>query len=294
MLKLDHSDTVLIVKPVGSTASDALKSKHNINRLASFHQENDISTLSEQLDATTRECTPYMPPPAEIELHLKFSPIPTDPARGFVFGTNVERCDIALRNETAQGVSREHFSVDFNWESGILRLNNISRYGTGIRAPSVSGGHQHLKHNNRHMLHPAEQTRVSVGTLQFDLSFPIRTKEESLSYQRNWEAFRTQCMQAVPMADTLVVDLAPGPTPFTVRRESDDHSYCLHDEIGRGGYGTVCKATRTPDGALFAAKQFAKHSKWEKRARAEIALFQKITHVSIVFVISINYILMYI
>ena len=45
-----------------------------------------------------------------------------------------------------------------------------------MSAPSVKNGFQSLKYNNIHMLHPAEQIKVRVNILEFEISFPIRNK----------------------------------------------------------------------------------------------------------------------
>lgn len=56
-------------------------------------------------------------------------------------------------------------------------------------APSVKNGYEMLKHNNMHMLHPAEQTEIHVGDLVFEVSLPERTMYQR-EYEMNWEAFR--------------------------------------------------------------------------------------------------------
>lgn len=142
MPKVDLSDTILVIKPVGS---NALQSKHNADRLTLFYPYSELSTFTEGDDSKTRESTPFIPPPMEVELHLKFSPLPRDPARGFTFGADPKSCDIVLLHKGARSVSREHFCIDFNWESGYMRLNNIDRFGTGIKASSIINGYKLLK-----------------------------------------------------------------------------------------------------------------------------------------------------
>ena len=282
MEEFDHSNTILVVKPVGPIATDSLRSEHNASRLASFHFDDAVSTFSLYDDSRSRECTPYFPPPAELELHLRFDPEPKDPKQGFVFGTNEDICDVVILDDGEQSISREHFYLDFNWDSGYLRVNNISRHGTGISAPSVKNGFQMLKHNNQRMLHPAEQTRVSVGSLKFDFSFPVRGQHHGQLYQRNWEEFRAKCVRAVPGVGGLNIKSPLEVTRFKVLRTSRHHTYLLHDVIGRGEFGTVCKATDERTARLYAAKQFTTtKSGWDAKAYLEIALSQKITHVRV-------------
>lgn len=68
--------------------------------------------------------------------------------------------------------------------------------GTGIMAPSVNNGFQSLKYNDRHMLHPAEQTKVHVGALVFEISFPARGQYQR-RYNENWGGFREKCRKAL-------------------------------------------------------------------------------------------------
>lgn len=289
MAELDYSNTILIIKPVGPVASEVLQSKHNVNRLVSFHFADGVSSVSQHTSSSSRECTPFVPRPSQIELHLKFDSPPHDPTRGFIFGTNVgtseeQGCDIVLLDsDKKQSISGKHFAIDFNWDSGFARLNNISRYGTGMTAPSVKDGHQFLTNNRvqTQMLHPREQTRVHVGNVDFDISFPDRGAHQ-LQYQRNWATFRAKCVPAVPNVGPLGIETRPEITEFQVRRESRKSGivYYLHDEIGKGEFGSVCKATEVRTGAVFAAKQFtARKPGWDIRAYLEIAISEKISHV---------------
>ena len=293
MAEIDHSNTILIVKPVGPAALNALRSERNTSRLMSFHFEDGASNVSRYEDPRSRESTPYVSRPPEIELHLKFHPKPKDPTRGFVFGTDDDKetekkCDVVLSEnpdpdpQKKYGISRQHFCIDFNWKSGFLRLNNISRYGTGMRAPSIKNGQRLLKSNNMHMLHPAEQTRVQVGSLAFDLFFPERGIHQR-QYELNWEAFAENCGHAVPKLGGLGIEPQRDITRFLVRRESRHNTYFFHDEIGKGEFGSVCKASDHRTAELFAAKQFTTRKPgWDARAYLEIAISQTVTHVGVV------------
>ena len=59
----------------------------------------------------------------------------------------------------------------------MLLTNDIE-----ISALSIKNGFQSLKYNNMYMLHPAEQIKIRVNTLEFEISFPIRGK-----YQRRYD-----------------------------------------------------------------------------------------------------------
>ena len=70
---------------------------------------------------------------------------------------------------------------------------------------------------------------------------------------------------------------------FVQRREGRRNTYLLHDEIGTGQFGMVCKASDPRTGELFAAKQFVTRKPgWDAKAYMEIAISQDVTHVGII------------
>ena len=286
MAEFDYSNTILIVKPVGPDTAASLRSEHNTNRLKSFHFEDGISSVAEYDDTRSRECTPYVPRPPELELHIQFDREPKDATQGFVFGTSKKDCDVQLLENPdpdknkRYGISRRHFRIDFNWDSGFLRLNNISsQNGTGMSAPSVNDGNQLLRYNDMHMLHPLEQTKVTVGRLVFEISFPAHGKHQR-QYDRNWETFRAKYGKAVPNMKSLNIQPTSEITPFVQRRVGRRNAYLLHDEIGKGEFGMVRKANDPRTGELFAAKQFVTRKPgWDAKAYLEIAISQDVTHI---------------
>ncbi len=287
MAEFNYSNTILIVKPVGPDAAASLMSEHNVNRLKSFHFEQDVNSIADRSkNKRSRECTPHVSRPSELHLHLELDPGPEDVTQGFVFGTNEDECDVQLLENpdpdphNRYGISRNHFRIDFNWESGYLRLNNMSSTnGTGMTAPSVNNGYLLLNHNNKHMLHPLEQTKVHVGNLIFEISFPARGKHQR-QYDRNWDTFCAKHGRAVPNLDRLRIQSSLEITPFVQRRKGHLSTYLLHGEIGKGEYGIVCRANDPCTGELYAAKQFmAKKPGWDAKAYLEIAISYNITHV---------------
>ena len=64
--KFDYSNTILVVKPVGSNAAVSLRSKHNINRLKLFYFENGIGSILGYDDLKSRKYTTYVLRPSEL------------------------------------------------------------------------------------------------------------------------------------------------------------------------------------------------------------------------------------
>ena len=289
MAEFDYSNTILIVKSVGPDTAASLRSEHNINRLKSFHFEDGVSSVLGYDDSRSRECIPYVSRPSELELHLQFDLGPKNATQGFVFGIDEGKCDVQLLEnpdpdkKKRYGISRQHFRIDFNWKSGFLRLNNmLPTNGTGMSAPSVKNGFQSLKYNNMHILHPAEQTKVRVGTLEFEISFPTRGKYQR-HYDRNWDIYRRRHGDDVPDIKPLAIQPTLEITPFVQHRQGRRNAYLLHDEIGTGQFGMVCKASDPRTGELFAAKQFkTRKPGWDAKAYMEIAISQNVRHVGII------------
>ena len=260
MADSDCSNTIFILKPVGADAAASLQSAHNSKRLKWFHFEDGINSITKCENSRRRECTPYFSRPSELELHLQFDPGPKDATQGFIFGTEKERCDVQLlENPDASEcycISRQHFRIDFNWNSGFLRLNNMSpTNGTRISAPSVKNGSQILVYRDMHMLHPAEQTKVHIGSLLFEICFPARGQYQS-QYDRNWDVYRRTHQGDLPKMDRVTFESQPEITVFGQHRQGRRNAYYLRNEIGRGDSGMVCQTSDTRTGEVYAAKKF--------------------------------------
>ena len=279
MAGLDYSNTILIVKPVGPAALEALRSEPNAGRLFSFQYPGFDSTISLPEQSGSRECTPFILPPPEIQLHLKFDPIPKNPQRGFVFGSKEKTCDILLLDKTSpgrasSGISGEHFCIEFNWNSGYTLVNNISRSGTRIL---IKDGVRSLESGIKRALFPEEQTRIQVGALEFDIIFPVRDQYQNVSYERNWEIFKARCLGSDPNVDGLNLETKRKITEFVaIVQGQKGERYKINDEIGAGDFGIVRKAVREGDATLFAAKVFSKQT---AKPTMEIELMEQINHV---------------
>ena len=85
----------------------------------------------------------------------------------------------------------------------------------------------------------------------------------------------------VPNMKSLNIQPTLEITPFIQRRVGRRNTYLLHDEIGKGEFGMVCKANDPRTGELYAAKQFTTRKPgWDAKAYMEIATSQEVTHVS--------------
>ena len=70
IIEFDYLNIILIMKSIELNATASLRSDYNINRLISFHFEDDVSSVSGYDDLRSREYTPYISRPLELELYL--------------------------------------------------------------------------------------------------------------------------------------------------------------------------------------------------------------------------------
>ena len=94
MIEFDYLNIILIVKSIESNAVVSLRFDHNINRLMSFHFEDDINSVLEYDDLRSRKYILYVSRPSKLELHLQFDLELKDVTQGFVFEIDKKKCDV--------------------------------------------------------------------------------------------------------------------------------------------------------------------------------------------------------
>ena len=270
----DYSNTIVIVKQIGSYDSNALDCEHNKSRLFM----DSTSGGTECIELRSRAGTPFVTPSPEIEIRLGFNAKPRDDTRGFIFGSDATLCDVLICDRLrTHGVSRTHFSIDLNFDWGTPRLNNLATHGTSIRIPQ---GKSELLEGCEKRAIPGE-TKVYVGDLLFEISIPFRGEYQA-AFSRNWRIYHDWCLEAYPELNILAIDKGPVPdaTRYVIRRQGRQSAYNLHDHIATGLSGQIVKATNIETGAVFAAKQFSANIPgWKKRAEQEVTINKDIHHV---------------
>ena len=285
MADIDLANTVLIIKPLDSSSTHSLKSASNSNYLKSIHFDDTTRTITGESHTPSRECTPFVPGPTELQLHLQLEPRPRNAALGWIVGTNEKHCDIQLLEDPDKnnlyGISRRHFRLDFNLRSGAVLVYNISQHGTTIKAPSIDGSIKWLRGTEAHALVVTEQTRIELGRLSFELTFPDRGQYQ-VEYKRRWELFCARVRHTALDADSLNIQTSSERTPFHQSRKGHNSSYVMYNRIGAGIFGTVYMALEHSVGDLDAAKQINSDAteKQKAQARREATMLEKIAHVN--------------
>lgn len=95
------------------------------------------------MDASEGDTPPRELPPLPV-LRVTTKHLPKDVATGFVFGSD-DTCDIQLDDNYLTGVSRRHFAITFNLDTGGLLLRNLSKRGTLLTPSNAEGIHLMLQ-----------------------------------------------------------------------------------------------------------------------------------------------------
>ena len=146
-------------------------------------------------------------------------------------------------NNEIYHINRQHFYIDFNWNFEFLRLNNNLQNETEIKTFSVKADYQMLKHNknNMHILHSAEQIKIYIKTLEFELFFFDWNKHQQ-KYKKNWKIFHENHRKAVSMINELNIQFKKI-TLYMIHQEDHHTVYFLHKNIDKDQFETVCRVS---------------------------------------------------
>ncbi|KAI9848890.1 MAG: hypothetical protein M1837_006406 [Sclerophora amabilis] len=270
----DYSNTIVIVRPVNQPATDCLTLPQNRQRLFPSPNPYPISTAETSLSdgGRSREATPAVLRDSLMEIRLELNLEPTNPPVGFVFGSQDSTCNVILDKDKSSEISGIHFTIDFNWTSGLLRLNSRSRNGTEMLRDDHSIV---LKRGQMQFLPPGEYILLRAGKLDLSLIFPNRGMDQA-EYENNWTTYRDKYRDQpsnLGHADFLSgVD-----TQTYIRRTGIKTTYVLYEKIGDGNFGEVYKAADYRTGSIFAAKELT--VKEVEKSRREVNILQSLSHV---------------
>ncbi|EEP81734.1 predicted protein [Uncinocarpus reesii 1704] len=108
---------------------------------------------------------------------LSFLVAPNDAAKGFVFGSHSQSCDVVLSSEK---ISETHFSIDFS-AAGVLMLKNLSEHGT------VVGDYMLLKPGDTRIIE--QESLIECGNFSFWAIVPQRNDCDRMAYGCNLKEY---------------------------------------------------------------------------------------------------------
>lgn len=276
-MAVDPGMVIGFLRPLSRSAHMALELPHNRNRVISITPALETQDLRKrQRRSVNSETTaPQLGQETlapQLVLSLLDEHKPTDPLRGFVFGNDKDRCDVLLDGRS-EGVSRVHFRLSLNWESGALLITDTSSLGTNLtssigRLPSV----------------PLLQRKIPIfsgdtiqaGTAMFKLIIPDRGNnrwifdQNRLNYYNKWK-------NQAPQIETLLISQK-------TLTYLDPGRISTFEVLGSGTYGTVHKAVDAV-GNIYAVKfpktlsDPAENSKVMERFERETKVLHDLDHV---------------
>lgn len=248
----DASDVICILAPNSPLAHDAVLATM---AAAPQHilQNEDLQNITPD-DFLSPEFTPGN---SSRDIALRISSQVKNPAAGFVFGRNKDRCDILLvDDEEDRSVSNMHFKIFLN-PQGILMLQDTSTNGTIV-------DDNHLRHKNRQggrhekpamrMIENGSLITV-VGKEKAEIKFLVRNPKRG-DYEG---AFLANLNKFISTRDKSQV---------AVSATSRQHTYGMHWHggpsynvvglLGKGAFATVYRIATTFQGIPYAAKELDK------------------------------------
>lgn len=234
-------------------------------------------------------------------LQLSFDEKPKDPAKGYSFGTDSQRCDVLLGSRGAHQISGLHFSITFDDtidDETHLILRDSSTNGTAVSYSDQAK--EEVRHHFAWILDlEKEEGKWKIEVYTRGLSFKVELashKTCKAEYDKNVEDFLQKTRSDLPPLDILGINshttTAQPSQPLTPRQLP---IYIRERKLGSGSFGGVDKVIDVSTGAIYARKAFyepqwgkgrerrmQQKEDWLNRVRREIRIMRENPHVSII------------
>ncbi|WPH00236.1 Hypothetical protein R9X50_00305900 [Acrodontium crateriforme] len=247
-------------------------------------------------------------PTHAMDLALRFSVLPINPALGFVFGRNDKMCDIVLAGDTSKRVSNMHFSIFVN-ESGVLMLRDMSTNGTIVDDVVLKGKSANAVQTR--MLNPGSIIQILSPKSNEIVKFIVRIPSREGHVEEHQIRFAEYIRQAAIARERAMRDGAGGrrggtgqrPKPTGRQEITQPYAPLVHNQygmhwsggdkynvvgfIGKGAFATVYQLATKDEGQLFAAKElekrrFIKNGVLDRKLDNEMKIMRDISHQNIV------------
>ena len=235
-------------------------------------------------DIPSRGSTPAGTGEDASKIHLTFDKKPKNLEKGFVFGSDPQKCDVLLGGFVA-GFSRQHFCITFNARGEVI-LEDTSRKKSFVeyKGEKPPGRTQFTwilfdKYQNIEVtLNKAkEEKKKNTNELTFKVEWPDR-KFCWAEYEAHRAAYLEERRSALPPLSQLGVESQQTTAVLTAQHSPRQQPiYLPEQELGRGGFGTVYKAVDVSTGHEYAAKMFH-GGDWKK----EVEILKSVSHVSVI------------
>ena len=279
---MNTSDPTIIVTLVEScpTAERAWNRPENRDRCKPAPEPaGDVDSIP------SREPTPAEQSQGYSKVYLDFDNKPKDLEKGFVFGSDPQKCDVLLGGWPL--FSREHFRITFNARGDVI-LEDTSRVKTCVE---YEGEKPSGRNYFTWILFPSyDDIELTLNKVEDDnklrhtneLVFNVEWLKNRKSCPAEYEAYRDAYLEArrnaLPPLSQLGVEGQQTTAVLTAQNSPRQQPiYLTGEELGRGSFGTVYKAVDVSTGYEYAAKLF-RGGNWKK----EVEILKGLSHVSVI------------
>ncbi|KAL9638791.1 MAG: hypothetical protein Q9204_001365 [Flavoplaca sp. TL-2023a] len=212
----------------------------------------------------SRETTPAGQSDVQSRIHLRFDNKPKNLEKGFVFGSDPQKCDVLLGRWPS--FSREHFRITFNARGDVV-LEDTSRVKTCVEYEGEKpSGRNHFTwiffdgyDSIKVTLNKGEDDdeRRRPNELVFKVKWPEKRRSCLAEYEAYRDAYLEARRNALPALSQLGVESQQTTALLTAQYSPRKQPiYLKRGELGRGSFGTVYKAVDVSTGYEYAAKKF--------------------------------------
>ncbi|KAF2225476.1 hypothetical protein BDZ85DRAFT_257551 [Elsinoe ampelina] len=259
---------------------------------------------------------PENEPRVAMDLALRFSAPVKNVANGFIFGRNINQCDLIFDTDTIRRVSNIHFRIFMNHQ-GVLMLQDISTNGTLVDDVLLQGK-PNLNIARTRMLKSGSVIQILSSkpdeVIKFIVRIPQRNGFEK-EYEDNFRSYMQEvtAVEAASAAQaqaahekqiqtvqqpqrpagvpTRVITLPGTRQPFNRNdwgmRWNGGSKYNVVGHLGKGAFATVFQLATKADGILYAAKElekrkFMKNGVLDRKLDNEMQIMKDLSHPNIV------------
>ena len=261
---------ILTLTALNAAASEALRHRHNADRLRKQERE----------DRSVQECQEGTPSTVVDDdwdfgchLDLSFDVLPKDIGRGFILGSNEKLCDVFIGQRT-EGVSGHHFSITFI-ATGNPKISDCSKTGTTISYNKDSGHRRDFTW----ILFPGHRIRLGLGKGSFEIT--LRDPVFPPAYMQFVEAHLRQSGDQFGVAALGIHSRITTPGSTRVPSPTRKPLYYRGALLGKGSGGQVHQGYDVSTGEVVALKEYSPSHRDSER---ESKILQRVSHVCFVVV----------
>lgn len=225
----DLADVLCILHPASIPAYRATQLIHDRRPELTIATDRNVRMREKKHNGAQQDLDTFQLAEQGIDSHdlvLRLSSKVKDPAGGFYFGRNAQRCDFVIgHSDPSRRISNVHFKIYIN-EYGVMMLEDQSTNGTAVDGTLLRGKD---KENNIKYRQTLENGTIIVLTMtppeedwRFFVRIPQREVDDDIdAYEKNLTTYflrNNQARQAAQARIAAAENPTRGPTPADPQR----------------------------------------------------------------------------